>query len=145
MSETVNEKIYELRDLQSKDLFLMLKLLNKIGMKELKKVFESDSVRDKIKNLKGKGSTDDESNGEVSKDQMASVVGISVAIEIGGIILENIPLCENEIYTMLSALTGMKLKALQEVKPAVFAEMILDVVHKEEFKDFFKVVSKSFK
>lgn len=131
----MSEKAYELRELQSKDMFLMLKLLNKIGIKEVKTVFESDSVKDKIKNMKNGG----------SKEDMASVVGLSVALEIAGIVLENIPSCETEIYSMLSAISGMKPKAIQELSPAVFAEMIIEIFQKDDFRDFFKVVSKFFK
>lgn len=135
----MNEKIYELRDLQSQDLFPVLALLNKIGFAEVKTVFNGETVQTAIKTAKAK-------DGETEqKDNVMASVGISVAMEIAGILMVNLPKCENEIYNLLASLSGMKPKAIRELAPAIFAEMILDVVTKEEFKDFFKVVSKYFK
>ena len=135
----MDEKIYELRGLQSQDLFPVLSLLNKVGMAEIKTVFNGEAVQGAIKKMKAK-----EGEGEAKDNVMASV-GISVAMEIVGILMVNLPKCENEIYSILSSLSGMKPKAIRELSPAIFAEMILDVVTKDEFKDFFKVVSKYFK
>lgn len=138
----MSEKVYELRGLQSQDLFPVLSLLNKIGISEIKTVFNGESVQGAIKKMKAK---EGEGNDGDKKDEIMASVGISVAMEIAGILMTNLPKCENEVYNILSSLSGMKPKAIRELSPAIFAEMILDVVTKEEFKDFFKVVSKYFK
>ncbi len=125
---------YTLRKLKSSDLFVFVSLLKNIGFKEFKSVFESESVKNTIAKMQGGAA-----------DNLATSVGISVAIEVGGIILENIPNCEKDLYTILASLSGMKEKDIKELSPATFAQMIIDVIQKEEFKDFFKVVLKFFK
>ena len=44
----MKETTYELRDLCSKDIFPMFKIISKIGVKEFKKCFESDEVKQMI-------------------------------------------------------------------------------------------------
>lgn len=124
---------YTLRKLKATDLFSFVSLLNKIGFKEFKTIFENDNVKNTISKMQGNKGAD-----------VATSVGISVAIEIGGIILANIPNCENDLYAILASLSGFKEKEVKELSPATFAQMILDVIQKDDFKDFFKVVLKSF-
>lgn len=118
---------YTVRNLCSKDIFPMSKVLSKIGITNIKTAFEGDEIK---KLIKGK---DVES------------VGMAVTMNIAGMILENLPSCENELYKFLSDLTGTKIEELKEDSLADFAELIIAIVQKEEFKDFFKVVSKLFK
>lgn len=113
-------KHYELRRLSSKDIFPMAKIISKIGVKEFSSAFNGVDV----------------TGGNVS------AVGFTVFIDIAGIIFENLGSCEKEIYSFLSDLSGVGVKDLQDLSMADFAQMIIDLVQKEEFRDFFKVVSK---
>lgn len=131
MEET---RIYELRKLESKDIFPMFKIISKIGIDEFKKCFSSDEIKDLIG-----------SKGELEFDKLASIVGVSVGFDIASIIVTNIPKCENEIYDFLASVSNLKRKELEKLPMNVFLEMIIDLVKKEEFKDFFGVVSKLFK
>lgn len=74
-----------------------------------------------------------------------SGLGVSVVMEVVSIIMKNLPSCKNEIYTFLSGLSGMTVKEIGNLDMVTFTEMIVAVVQKQEFKDFFKVVSKLFK
>ena len=116
-----------MRKLCSKDIFPMSKIISKIGFSELKTCFESDSVQKMVK----------------KKDVEAA--GMAVMIDIAGIIIGNLSKCETEIYSFLADLTGLKVVDIQEASLAEFAEMIIDLVKKDEFKDFIGVVSKLFK
>lgn len=116
-----------MRKLCSKDIFPMSKIISKIGFSELKTCFESDSVQKMVK----------------KKDVEAA--GLAVVIDIAGIIVANLPKCETEIYSFLADLTGLTVDQLQNASIAEFAEMIVELVSKEEFKDFISVVSKLFK
>lgn len=116
---------YELRNLCSKDIFPMSKILTKIGLTELKTSFEGDQVLNLIKGGKN-----------------IETIGVSVALNIAGIILTNLSCCETEIYRFLSDLTGAKVEELKECSLADFAELIVGIVQKDEFKDFIGVVSK---
>lgn len=105
----------------------MSKIISKIGFSELKTCFESDSVMKMVKKKDVEGA------------------GMAVMIDIAGIIIGNLPKCEIEVYNFLSDLTGLGDDEIREASLAEFAEMIVELVKKEEFRDFIGVVSKLFK
>ena len=129
----MTEKTYTLRGLTAEDVFPMLKIISGIGLKELKSCFDSAELRDAIKNMsqgKEEGETVD-----------TTAVGLMVAADIASIIFANLPKCKDDIYQLLSGLSGMKQKEIAELPMNVFLAMIVDVIKKEEFKDFFFFVS----
>lgn len=125
------QKAYTLRALEAKDVFLMSKIIGAIGIKEFKSAFESDELKSMIR-----------SNGDTD---VTMSVGISVFMDIAGIILNNLPKCEKDVYSFLGSLSGMDAKQIESLPMVTFIEMIIDVIKKEEFKDFMKVVSKLLK
>ena len=138
MSETTNnvvematENKYTLRKLEAKDIAPMASILSKIGLKEVKNCFSPDDM----KAIAG---------GEGGIEAVGAV-GISVAFEIAGVILGNYERCQNDVFSFLASLSGMDIKQIESLPLGTFAEMVFDVVKKEEFKDFMKVVSKLFK
>ena len=133
-TEQIEEaKPYTFRELSTKDIFPMFKLLNKIGIKELK---DNESLKNTIFMFMG-GTT----NGKIDVQK----IGIDIFLEIASLITECIPKCENELYTLLASVAEVSVEDIKTQSPAVTFEMIVDFVKKEEFKDFFKVVSKLFK
>lgn len=131
---TMNEKKYNLRKLTSKDVFPMFNIISKIGVKEFKNCFESDTVKEAIKKM-----------GEQDSEDALNAVGFAVITDIASIIISNIGYAEAEIYSFLSGLSGMTKNELEEMDMVTFFEMIVDVIKKDEFKDFIGVVSKLFK
>ena len=131
---TEQEKPYTFRKLKSIDVFLMAKVISKIGINEFAGCFESEPVKNALARLTKNASDED-----------VTAVGISVILELANVILCNISKCENEIYQLLAQVSDMKLENVKELDAAVFFEMIIDFVKKDEFKDFFKVASKLFK
>ena len=125
----MSEKAYEFRTLCSKDIFPMTKLINKIGVKNFRDAFQSDAIQKAL------------SGGEKNLE----AIGINVAFELAGIVLEALPKCEDDIYDMLASVSNMKRKDLEKMEMGTFFEMIVDFIQKPEFKDFMKVVSKLFK
>lgn len=121
----MSEKKFELRKLCAKDIFVMVKIISKIGISEFNNCFNTPSVKGKIR-----GNAD------------FSVIGLEVIIEMVGTVLENLPRCETDIYSFLADLSGMKSNEISELGMSEFAELIEAVLTKEEFKDFFTVVSK---
>lgn len=128
-------KVYELRDLCSKDIFPMFKIISKVGVSEFKTCFESDDVRKAITGLSGDAKTEDEN---------VAAVGVMVAFEIADVVITHIPDCEKDIYKFLAGLSGIPEKQIAELPMNTFLEMIIDVIKKDEFKGFIKVVSKLF-
>ena len=118
---------YEIRNLCSKDIFPMSKIISKIGFSQLKTCFESDAVRDMAKKKDVEGA------------------GLAVVLDIAGIIISNLSNCETELYKFLADITSAKVEELKEDSLSDFAELIVAVVQKEEFKDFIGVVSRLLK
>ena len=127
-------KPYTFRKLSSVDVFPMFKIIGAIGINEFTACFEKDGVKNMIASVTGE-----------SGDDVVSIVGISVILEIVNVIIGNLPKCENEIYQILSQTSNLTVKQVKELDMAVFFEMVIDFIKKEEFRDFIKVVSKLFK
>ena len=128
------EKPYVFRKLSSVDVFPMFKIIGAIGINEFTACFEKDGIKNMIASFTGE-----------SKEDMSSIVGISVILEIANVIIGNLPKCENEIYQILSQTSNLSIAQVKNLDMAVFFEMVIDFIKKEEFKDFIKVVSKLFK
>lgn len=133
MSETTleivqSEKAYKFRPLEASDVFVMSKIIGAIGVNEFTACFDVDFF-------------------EAMKDGMDSTnaVGAVVFLNIASVIFKNLPKCENDIYQMLSNVSGMPMKEIRKLDFVTFTEMVIDFVKKEEFRDFIKVVSRLFK
>ena len=128
------EKPYAFRKLSAVDVFPMFKIIGAIGINEFTACFEKDGIKNMIASFTGE-----------SGEDMSSIVGISVILEIANVIIGNLPKCENEIYQILSQTSNLTVAQVKKLDMAVFFEMVIDFIKKEEFKDFIKVVSKLFK
>lgn len=126
----MTEKTYTLRKLTAEDVFPMLKIISGIGLKEFKGCFENEELRTAIRNL----NAEKEEGAEID----TTALGLMVAVDIASVIISNVPKCKDDIYTLLSGLSGMSKKEIAALPMNVFLAMIVEVVKKEEFKDFFK-------
>ena len=134
VAEFAAAKPYTFRKFTSTDVFPMFKILGKIGINEFTKCFEKDGVKELIASFT-----------EGNNENVSSVVGMSVVLEAVNVILGNLPKCENDIYNLLANTSNLTVEQIKELDMAVFFEMVVDFIKKEDFKDFFKVVSKLFK
>lgn len=128
-------KAFELRNLTADDMFPMFQIISKIGVKEFKHCFESADVKKAVEAV---------SSGKDGQEALAAV-GMTVAFDLAGVIISNLPSCKEDIYLLLSQLSGMKTKDIASLPMVTFMEMIVAVIKKEEFTDFFQAVSKLFK
>ena len=140
-AETMSEfpKPYKFRRLEAADVFIMFKIISAIGVNEFKVLFEAKGLVDlvtKLASAKGK---------KAKTDEEFIAVGASVFLDLVQVIITNIPKCEREIYQLLSQVSNMKAEHIKELDAVTFTEMVIDFLKKEEFGDFFKVVSKLFK
>lgn len=110
---------YELRSLKASDMGAVCKILSGIGVKEFKDCFDVNDFK--------------------NKDNLEQV-GMNVVFDIGGIIISNIPKVQEDIDRFLSSLTGQTVKDIQNLSMADYGELIITVIKKEEFKDFFNRV-----
>jgi len=118
-----NTKKYELRHLVASDMGAICKIITAIGVREFKKCFNID---------------------EIKSAENVEQVGFGVVFDIAGIIIENIPRAEEQIQSFLASVTGMKLAEIKQMPFADYGELIIEVVTKDDFKDFFKRVMKLF-
>lgn len=126
-TDTSIEKKYELRALIATDMGAICKIITAIGVRQFKECFNVDDIEN----------TDIE-NMDVKK------IGFGVVFDIAEIIISNIPNAENEIQSFLASLTGMTVPAIKKMPFADYGELIIEVITKQEFQDFFRRVMKLF-
>jgi len=131
---TTAEKVYTFRTLQATDVFLMFKILGKIGINEFAECFGKESVQKMFSTL----------TGEKAVANFTQTMGIAITLEVVNVILGNLPKCEQEIFQMLSSTSNLSVEQVKELDFPTFTAMVIDFVKKDEFKDFIKVVSALF-
>lgn len=129
MSETT--KKWEFRKLDAKDIFPVLNLIKKIGFKEFKECFKSEELKDIAKNG--------------NNDSATMEAGVTIVFDIAGIIIDHIGGCQDDIFNLLASVSNLEREEIEGLSMAELAEMIIELVQKDDFKDFFKVVSKLLK
>lgn len=132
----MSEATYTLRSLQGADIFPMSAIIKKIGVKEFKNAFQDEEIKGLVQSI---------NNGDMSKDAAANQAGMAVILNIADVVLGNLPRAEKDIYKFLASLSGMKPNEIAALPMATFTGMVIDVIQKDEFKDFIKVVSRLFK
>lgn len=132
----MSEATYTLRSLQGADIFPMSAIIKKIGVKEFKNAFQDEEIKGLVQSI---------NNGDMSRDAAASQAGMGVILNIVDVVLGNLPRAEKDIYKFLASLSGMKPDEVAALPMATFTGMVIDVIQKDEFKDFIKVVSRLFK
>ena len=131
-----NAKAYELRDLTADDMFPMFQIISKIGIREFKSCFESENVKKLMADM---------TSGKASNEDTKTTVGVTVALDMASVILSNLSNCKNDIYQLLAQLSGMTAKEVAKLPMMIFVEMVIDVIKKKEFSDFFQAAVKLFK
>lgn len=116
----------ELRKLKADDIFPVLNIINKIGLKEIKDSIDGDKLAKMMK----QDNTDFTS------------IGASVIVDMVQVVVKNLPACKTDIYNLFASLTGKTAKQIGEMEVVPFTEMLINFFKKEEFADFIKVVSK---
>lgn len=132
-----NEKPYTFRMLSSGDVFLMFKIISKIGINEFMDCFDKDGVMSVIKNMTAE---------EKDSESGAMLAAASVLLEVANVVMGNMHKCEADIYQLLANTSNLTVKEITaEGNGVLFVEMVVDFIKKPEFPDFFTVVSRLFK
>ena len=125
---------HNMRNLQATDIFSVVKILNGIGLKNIKESIDFEEIN-KIR----KGMTED------NADAVTSQVGVNVVMSIATVILENLPNVESDLYNFIGSVIDMKAKDVAKMDMGEFMDILVTIIQKEEFKDFFKRASKLIK
>lgn len=128
----------EIRPLVSTDIFPLCQIIKKIGIDEIKQCFSNIDIQSLI--------PQNDNDQDENKTLSSAVKGlyVSVAFDLASIIIGNLPKCKEDIYSFLADLTSSDQKELEALKIADFAQLIIDLLQKEDLKDFIGVVSKLF-
>ena len=124
----------ELRKLQATDLFSMVKILNGLGIKNIKNSIDFNKIKEAQKTV-----TED------NKEQVWSTVGTDIIMSVVGVIFENLPSVEKDLYTFMGGVANMKANDVAKMDISEFMNLLVSILQKEEFKDFFKQASKLIK
>lgn len=124
----------ELRQLKSTDLAPTCRIISAIGINEFKSCFESDAIKAMISGIS-------EKRGKVN----AGAVGIEVMINIAGVIISNIPKADTEIQKFVASVSGMTINEVRDLTLADYGELIIKIIKKEDYRDFFSRVVRLFK
>ena len=125
---------YTVRNLQATDIFSVVKILNGIGLKNVKEAIDFEEIN-KIR----KGMT------EENADVISSQVGLNVVMSLATVIIENLPKVENDLYNFIGSVIDVKAKDVAKMDMGEFMDVLITIIQKEEFKDFFKRASKLIK
>ena len=129
----MNETKFEFKELTADDIFPMVELLKKIGFNQLKNIFNPSEIKKLVKSISEKG--------EKNNEELVYSVGVSIFTDLAGIVIENLGNCKNAIYTILSNASGKTKEEIGSLNLIEFTQMLIAFFKKEEFRDFFKVVS----
>ena len=125
---------YTMRNLQATDIFSVVKILNGIGLKNVKEAIDFEEIN-KIR----KGMT------EENADVISSQVGLNVVMSLATVIIENLPKVENDLYNFIGSVIDVKAKDVAKMDMGEFMDILITIIQKEEFKDVFKRASKLIK
>lgn len=118
--EEVQESAYTLRRLKDKDLYPVLNILGKVLPEDIAPI---------IKDI-------------VTQEKDIKEVGAVVLFKIVTAILRNIPAVHEELYGLLSDLSGIPAAEIEEMEFGTTPAMLWDVVSDAKNTSFFKGVSK---
>ena len=118
--EEVIERPYTLRKFKDSDLFMLLQILKKIGIKDCKEAFIHVA------------------SGEKSIKQ----IGILASFDLADIIIGNIAKAEDELYSLYSDLSGIPVDEMKDMEFGTLPMMIYDSFSEVKNTSFFKVLSK---
>lgn len=119
-TEEVMVRPYTLRRFKDGDLFSLLHILKKIGLKDCKEAFVQ--VATEGKSLKQ--------------------VGMLVGFDMADILLGNLFKVEEEIYTLYADMAGITVEQLKNMEFGTLPLMIVDSFNEVKNTSFFKVLSR---
>ena len=125
---------YTLRKPKATDIFVVSKIIKSIGLKNIANCFNSDDLNLIRKSVSGDKVT----------DEVLYKAGATIMLSIGDLILEKLDIVKDDVIKLMSNLSGLKTKDVEDLPLVTFTEMFMDIIKEPDFLDFIKVVLKSF-
>ena len=118
--EEVIERPYTLRKFNDGDLFPILKILKKIGIKDCKEAFVQVA----------------------SGEKTLKEIGILASFDLADILIGNLTKVEEEVYSLYSDMSGLAADEIRSMEFGTLPLMIMDSFNEVKNTSFFKVLSK---
>ena len=123
-------KAYKLRTPTLDDVFPMVEIIKKIGFEEIEKCFSRENTEKIIANINDEG-------GKVDMN----AVGYQIGTKIFGVIVRNLSVCKDDIYQLLSQLSGLTISEVGALPLPIVWKMLKELINGDTFKDFFTEAS----
>lgn len=120
MEEEVEVRPYTLRKFKDGDLFPLLNILKKIGIKDCKEAFMQVAT------------------GEKTLKQ----IGMLAAFDLSDILIGNLTNVEAEVYSLYADMSGLTVEEIKEMEFGTLPLMIMDSFEGVKNTSFFKVLSR---
>ena len=124
------EKSYTLRELEGDDMLMMIQILSKIGVDRIRQCMGTNSIRMAVQTMMNKEMD------EKTKEETMNSISVAIMLELASTILERLPDCKTEIYTLLAQVSGQPYEDIAHMKLIPLTKMIKDFFRKPEFPDY---------
>ncbi|MFP7331648.1 hypothetical protein [Bacillus subtilis] len=122
----------EMRELRGDDLFTMLNIVTKLGIKdEFVKLFDG-AVADAKAN---------DENEDADKSINESVMGVKVVAALLQVVLGNLSVVKHELNSLLADLTGQTEQQIADLPFSDYTGLIMAFFKKPELTDFFHSIA----
>lgn len=122
----------EMRELRGDDLFTMLNIVTKLGIKdEFVKLFDG-AVADAKANAE---------NEDADKSINESVMGVKVVATLLQVVLGNLSVVKHELNSLLADLTGQTEQQIADLPFSDYTGLIMAFFKKPELTDFFHSIA----
>ncbi len=144
---------YVKRKLGVRDLMPVVRMISKLRISDFKECFSRDNLNGAVetakKKLQGKLSgqeketesqeTEKTQEEKISreKDALAKEAGAAVALKAAEILLQNLPLIEDDLMDFLASMCDMEPEAFRELPPGALIATLREIFTSDEAKDFF--------
>ena len=132
IKEVAETPKYILHTPKAPDIFTMANIIGKIGVNKFAGLLQKEEIQSLVKDVSKKKS--------ISNDDISMITGIGVFTEIAQIILVGMPVCEDDLYKLLSSTSNLSVEEVKELDGVTFLEMIIDFFKRN--MDFIKAASK---
>lgn len=128
--EKTVEKPYTLRPLYDEELYTILDIIEKLCPEDIRPIF----IKAMEKFTKKEAEAGDDKD---MLEKLANDFGMDVVMELGLVIIRNMKNVKDDVYALLSDLSGIPDDKIRKMPFGTTPRMIMDVVKDERNRDFF--------
>jgi hypothetical protein len=137
--------VIELRELKAKDILPMVKILQKIGLKQIREMLTPDKIKELMTAMKSEPDQQEDQQEDQKQEEKIdgrTILGFNLIMEVVGLVLDNLPACESDIYKFIGSISNLTAEQVADLPLGEFTDIIVRILKDDGFSDFFKAVSK---